>query len=355
MKLLCICPIGIGNYLLFYPACKLLKKYRPDAQLHLLALRKPIAELAAPDPLWDKIHLIDPTKEKNKVKTIKFINSLRKEAYDVSLSFFPSNTWQYNLFPFLCAIPERYNFNYPLKQMQSLSVLNTDKLNIDPELHDVIQNVKLAAHFLDNNLSGDDICFPELYSDHEIEQTKKILGEGAPAYMAIHPGSSVEHGMDAKRWAPERFGLLADRICGTLGVKALIFGGPDELQIKKQVASVMNENCQIIEPQNLRLTAALMKQCALCLCNDSGLMHIAACVGIPVAAVFGPTDEKRNGPWGQGHLILRKEMKGFPLWTAKTVGSRAVPKGVDPMESINALSVDDAWEMVRPWLKKIQS
>jgi hypothetical protein len=63
MKILCICPIGIGNYLLMYPACCALKKKRPESELHLLALRGAIRDLADGDPLWSGLSVIDPTRD----------------------------------------------------------------------------------------------------------------------------------------------------------------------------------------------------------------------------------------------------------------------------------------------------
>ena len=92
----------------------------------------------------------------------------------------------------------------------------------------------------------------------------------------------------------------------------------------------------------------------MCLCNDSGLMHIAACSGVPVAAIFGPTDEKRNGPVGAGHLIIRKIMPGFPLWTARNAGVRKICRKIDPQESLRVLTVEDAWSMVEPWLRNLK-
>lgn len=355
MKLLCICPIGIGNYLMFYPSCALIKKMRPDIELHILALRKAIKEIASGDHLWDKVHLIDPTREKNKGRILSFIKELRKESYDVSLSFFPSNTWQYNLLPFLCGIPKRYNFSYPLKKISSLSFLSNRKYDMDHSLHDVNQNAGLAGFFLEKDLGKEELSFPLLYKDEDTEQALNMLKDCSTVRLAIHPGSSVEHGMDAKRWEPERFGLLADRICESVGATALIFGGPDEQEIKLRTKAVMKHASRIIEPVNLGLTAALIKQCSLCLCNDSGLMHVAAGVGIPVVAIFGPTDEKRNGPFGSGHLIIRKKMPGFPLWTARNVGARVLPRGVDPRESLNALSVDEAWEQLKRWLEQLKN
>ena len=351
MKLLCICPIGIGNYLLFYPACKLLKDFRPETELHLLALRKQIADFAEGDPLWERVHIIDPTRERSPGKIASFIWGLRRERFHTSLSFFPSNTWQYNLLPNLCGIPERFAVRYPMKRFQSLSFLNNRLVPIDTSLHDLYQNVNLAGFFLHKDLHKTQLHFPVLCTGAEHQRANEILQSSLPVRIAVHPGSSIEHGMDAKRWAPQKFGALADRICEVLGAEALIFGGPDELQIKEKVASVMKQPHRIMEPLHLQMTAALMKACKLCLCNDSGLMHIAACSGVPVIALFGPTDERRNGPVGSGHLVIRKEMPGFPLWTARNVGARAVPRGVDPQESLNALSVDGAWERVKPWLQ----
>jgi ADP-heptose:LPS heptosyltransferase len=82
-------------------------------------------------------------------------------------------------------------------------------------------------------------------------------------------------------------------------------------------------------------------------------MHIAACLGVPTVALFGPTDEKRNGPVGDANLVIRHEMDGFPVWTAENVGVRDLKSASDPSASLKALSVDEAWEKVMPWMKKV--
>ena len=87
--------------------------------------------------------------------------------------------------------------------------------------------------------------------------------------------------------------------------------------------------------------------------NDSGLMHLAACVGTPTVGIFGPTDEGRNGPMGERTLVVRRHLEGFPLWTAANVGSRAVPEGVNPRESLERLGVNEAWQKIEPWLGRI--
>jgi heptosyltransferase-2 len=358
MKILCICPIGIGNYLLVYPACALLRKAFPDARLHLLALRRPISEIAQRDPLWERVHSIDPTRERSLARQWDFVNLLAKENYDASLSFFPSNNWQYNLLPFFWGIKKRYAFDYPLKKGASLSFLNNHSLPIDPLLHDVHQNLKLAALFTGKDGADAPPVFPQLFGSEEKTEARNIIGEtpGPGTVIGIHAGSSGEHGMAAKRWDPMRFGELANRVAGEFEAQVLIFGGPDEEKLKHVVASVVSVPHRIIGSRGLPLTAALISECAVFLCNDSGLMHIAACMKVPVAAVFGPTDDRRNGPVGGETIVIRKEMEGFPLWTAATVGVRGVKTGgVDPQASLRALTVDDAWEKILPWLRRVKT
>ena len=302
-----------------------------------------------------KIHCIDPDRDRGVRRRAAVVHSLMRERFSSSLSFFPSNNWQYNLLPFLCGVRNRVAFDYPLKKGGSLSFLNTRFLAIDPALHDIDQNLRFAGFFSGTPAAIGPHDFPPLYSEKDREPADRFLADlGGPArYVGVHAGSSAEHGMAAKRWDPMRFGELATRICDRLGAQALLFGGGDEERIKLVAASVMRSPHRVVEPRPLPLTAALISRCSVFLCNDSGLMHMAACMGVPTLALFGPTDEHRNGPAGPGHLVVRTAMHGFPLWTASTVGVRSVKPGIDPAASLKALTVEEAWEKARPWLDTV--
>jgi heptosyltransferase-2 len=358
MKALCVCPIGVGNYLLTYPACAALKKARAGLSLHLLGLRSGIGELAARDPLWDKIHIFDPTRIRlNFLKVLSILRSLRAERFDISLNFFPSNKWMYNLLPFCAGIPQRYGFAYRYDPFTKLSFLLTHRAPVDETLHDVRQNMGLAGLNLgDDRFKDKEIVFPALFGDADREWAVSYLrSQGHSDVIAVHPGSSAEHGMIYKRWPPDRFADIADRICRMLGVGCLVFGTKDEDGLKQAVAGAMSAPCTAVEPVNLQKTAALLHCCRLCLCNDAGIMHVASCGGTPTIAVFGPTDEKRNGPAGPNALTVRKTMAGFPVWHAGNVGNRRTGPGVRPSESLLSLSADEAWEQIRPWVSRLFS
>ena len=145
---------------------------------------------------------------------------------------------------------------------------------------------------------------------------------------------------------------MSDEACRFCSADAYVVGSADEADVKQATAAAMKQRVHVVEPVSIRRTAALLSECTMCICNDSGIMHMAACMGVPTVGIFGPTDERRNGPYGRKTLVIRKPMTGFPLWTAENVGDRGVPHGVDPRASLAALTADDAWEQLRPWLEK---
>lgn len=352
MRVLCICPIGIGNYLLFYPACSLLKRRRPDLELSLLGLRPSIRDIAENDPLWSRIHIFDPTRMTGGIaEKLSVVRQLRAQEFDAGIAFFPANKWQYNLLPFLVGIPRRYGFRYHRDPPGKLSFLCTDRLVVDVDLHDLNQNIAMAWHVLGEKMEESTVVFPSLCTAEDDVWAGTYLRErNVSCGLAVHAGSSEEHGMAAKRWQADKFAFLADRMCERLGAHALLFGGPEEAALKEQVAAAMKAKAHVVDAVSLRRTAALIKKCRVCLCNDSGLMHIAGVTGVPTVAIFGPTDEKRNGPVGCESFVVRGQVPGFPVWTAANVGSRGVPKGTDPGASLRGLSGEDAWDQVRAWL-----
>jgi heptosyltransferase-2 len=326
--------------------------------MYMLALRSGIAALAQGDPLWNGIEAFDPDKLKGDVAgQAAIIFRLRSARFDASLNFFPSNTWQYHALPLLGGIRRRYGFKYDKKRLSSMSFLGTDLVAVDPALHDVRQNLCLAGFFLNEDLSAEPVVFPRQFGGEEAQWAEGFCRSvaGDSRAIAVHPGSSAEHGMDVKRWPPERFAKLADEACRSLSARAFIVGSPDEAGIKNAVAGAMKQKAHVVDPVSLQKTAALLSRCACCIANDSGIMHMAACMGVPTAGIFGPTDDRRNGPWGEKNLVIRKPMPGFPVWTAQNVGDRSLPPEVDPKASLDSLSAGEAWEQMKPWLEKISS
>ncbi len=125
--------------------------------------------------------------------------------------------------------------------------------------------------------------------------------------VVIHPAGGSNPGMtlSAKRWPPQRFATLADRLIEERGAQVLLVGGPDDGPITAAIKDGMR-----YEPRDLtgQLTfgqlGALLERCDLFIGHDTGAMHLAVAVGAPVVAIFGPSDPRMYGPYGKNGVTL---------------------------------------------------
>ena len=128
--------------------------------------------------------------------------------------------------------------------------------------------------------------------------------------IGINPGA--QYGI-AKRWHPERFGFVADRLAREYGAKVIIFGGPGDVSTAGAVHASMREDAlNLAGKTGLRGLMALTRRCRIFITNDSGPMHISAALGVPTLAVFGSTDHVATGPFGEGHRIIREPVNCSP-------------------------------------------
>jgi lipopolysaccharide heptosyltransferase II len=119
-----------------------------------------------------------------------------------------------------------------------------------------------------------------------------------------------------KRWPAASFAATADRLQQE-GLGAVVFiGGPDERRDVAAVRTLMKTAAiDMAGSTSVGLLPALLNKAALFLTNDSGPMHIAAAVGTPVVALFGPTSATRTGPYGAGHRVLSGQVPCSPCFS----------------------------------------
>jgi heptosyltransferase-2 len=169
------------------------------------------------------------------------------------------------------------------------------------------------------------------------------VGLGGRRFLAgACPGASFG---GAKRWLPDRYANLADRLIDALGADVLIFGSPAERPLAEAVARAMAHTPVIVAGETtLREFMALLAKCRLVITNDSGPMHLAAALGLPLVAVFGSTDERATGPVALRARIIKHPVECSPC------GLRECP--ID-FRCMNGISVDDVYmaalESVKKW------
>ena len=118
------------------------------------------------------------------------------------------------------------------------------------------------------------------------------------ALVGIAPGAAFGH---AKRWPPERFAALATSLCDESGAACVLLGRDDDRDAGQKVeaafgAATSKRLINLIGQTDLLMLMGVLSHCRALVANDSGALHLAAAMGVPVTAIYGPTDERYSLP-----------------------------------------------------------
>lgn len=350
-KTLVFCPIGLGNFIMATPALDFLSRELGKENLALLALKGSIRDMALGSGFFGDIHFWDPDKE-GKAQGLKILASIRRAGYARSLSLFPTSHWKFGLFAALSGVRSKAGFQYPNQKWPE--ILQELSVPLDFQAHDTDQNLRLAEAFLGKPFAGErNLVFP-------LAPTPFKGSEGR-TYYVCHPGSSAERGMEDKRLPPSVYAEIINRIRREFGLSALLIGGPEEASLRKEILGSAPDAAWEAPAGSLEAVAGQISGSRFFLGNDSGLMHIAVALGKRCAAFFGPTDERRTGPYGYReksgnstrHLILRKPgLECAPCWTLATIGGNP-PCIHGDTRCLRRFGSEEAWPALRPFLADI--
>ena len=144
-----------------------------------------------------------------------------------------------------------------------------------------------------------------------------LIREGATGpFVVLNPGAKSH----IKRWRPEGFAVVADRLYSECGVRPIFIGTENDKEVVAAVTAKMKgPHHNIINKTNIRQLAALIKRSKLLITNDSAPLHIGCAVGAKVLAVFGPTDYRKYGPTGEFDIVVAKKLHCSPCESAECV------------------------------------
>ncbi|MCC7494612.1 MAG: lipopolysaccharide heptosyltransferase II [Fimbriimonadaceae bacterium] len=142
--------------------------------------------------------------------------------------------------------------------------------------------------------------------------------------VAVAPGGGKNPGttMTMKRWPLERFVELTQALRATLGVGVVVVGSPDEADLCAAVRAASPGVANLCGRTVLPHLAAVLARCAAVVANDTGPLHIAAALGVPTVALFGPTDPRLVAPLGPRHRYLWEPPECGPCYRPDNVQSR---------------------------------
>ena len=123
---------------------------------------------------------------------------------------------------------------------------------------------------------------------------------------------------DTKRWAPRKIAELSDRLIEGYGAHIIFTGAKDDHSAVEEIVTLMRHTAVNASGKTtLKELAFLLKHAKLMITTDSGPMHIAAAMGTPVVALFGPTAPWRTGPYTDTALIVSTHLPCSPCFKRK--------------------------------------
>ncbi len=162
--------------------------------------------------------------------------------------------------------------------------------------HVVEQALSLAEAVTKQPVFDCPVEFPE---DPDAEEKLRPLLCDMPKFAILSPGA----GWGAKQWPAERYGAVARKLASD-GIQSLINYGPGEAELAAAVETASGGAARKVSCSVAELIA-LTRHARLFIGGDTGPLHLAAALNIPVVAIFGPTNPARNGPFGTMAIVLR--------------------------------------------------
>ena len=316
MKILVIALSGIGDALMFTPALTLLRKHFPDAQIDTLVMYRGAYEIYSVNPNLNKVIHFNFLGE-GALRSFKFLFGLRKK-YDASINVYPSNRKEYNLIHFLIGAKKRAGAVYLRKDKINFGFLNNTRVSEDDNVHNVQTNIKLCEALIGKKFI-EEPALEFLIPENEIVSANKFFNDAGVSadelVVGFHPGCATLKNHIKRRWEPEKFAELGKKLIKDHSTRILIFGGPEEKELKDKIHSLIgSKNSFVVDAESLTKSSAIMQRCNVFVTNDSSQMHIAAALGLKVVAIIGPTNQKYIYPWKTEHQIVSLHLDCAPCF-----------------------------------------
>ena len=316
---------------LLTPALRALKRTYPESNLTLL-LRPLVADLMKTHPYVDTC-IVD-TKNRGRYRSLRELtHQIRRAAFDVAVVLHPTS-FRNALLPFLARVPMRVGTN-----VNGRGMLLTASRKDDTSGHEVHRYLRVLQ-LLDIDTSLDSLEFWHTDADREMIQDL-LDAEGVSStdrLIALNLGTTWR----TKQWDIANFVEVIEQIARRRPDTSVVLTGSSAETERAAALPTALPAINLVGKTSILQLGALLERCEICLTCDSGPMHIAAAVGTPTVALFGPTDPVRHKPYGAGHTVVEKPVVCRPCYR-RTCHQQDTPHlcmtEIDPAEVVKTLEI----------------
>jgi heptosyltransferase-1 len=303
-KILIVKPSSLGDVVHSLPLLSSIRSGFPKAEIHWV-IAKGLEGLLEGHPMIDGLVIINKDMWKKISRTGETVReirglfrSLRGAGYDMVIDL--QGLLRSGLITMSTGAHLRIGF---AGAREGSTFFYNKKVSTGRDMHAVERYLKIAEEL---GCDGGRVLFPfppEKGGLPGIKEFKASLND----YAVLVPGAR----WDTKIWPAERFGMLASM----LPLKSVVIGSGKDVPIADRIVGIAGGKAVSLAGRTtLAELVEIMRGARMVISNDSGPMHIAAALNVPVAALFGPTSPERTGPYGKGHVIVRSERGCSPCF-----------------------------------------
>ncbi len=303
---------AMGDCIYTFPLVSSLRARFPRAEI-VWIVGAEYQEIPRLHPGVDEVIVVDSKRWRREIRSgrlgavVEEIRAMRRlwaaKPFDIALD--PQGLVKSGAIAWLTRATVRVGFARAACREGMNTLFTTHRVVSPPDGHIVRKNLSLLAPFDSDVWSGR----PDFGIRVPHEAEAKIASLLQPAgirsedrLIGIHPGV----GHSSKRWDPDRYAQVGDRLQQRGAARVILTAGPGEEALVSRVALQMRSAPIVIPPLRANELAALLSRCDLLIAGDTGPLHLAAALGCPTVALYGPSDPVRVAPVGHRHQILKK-------------------------------------------------
>jgi heptosyltransferase-2 len=328
-RLLVVAPNWLGDAVMALPAIADVRRAMPDADI-VVSARPPVA------PLFAMVPEVGGGPER--AAPLQAGSGATLQGRDPQIALLLPNSFHSAFTVARAGIPERWGYRTDWRGR-----LLTRAIEKPRGVHQVeyYQHLTRALGFP----SGPAVPRVSV-SDRLRDAARAVLRDqgwtGDGPFVALAPGAAYG---GAKRWPPDYFAELA-RTLAADGVSSAIVGSAADAPTRNELIAALGPGVRIIDlvgRTDLPTLAGVLSLCRACVANDSGAMHLAAAVGVPVVAIFGPTNDRATAPrpptsdLGPPTSVLIHDVWCRPCMLRECPLDHACMRGVEPARAMAAL------------------
>lgn len=314
MNILIVKLSAIGDVVHTLPSLSALRKHYPGAHIDWV-VEEAAADLVRGHPYLDRVIV---SRRRQWVKQLKrgafgqpgrearaLVGDIRRRPYDLVIDF--HGLLKSAVIVWLSRGRRKIGYD-SMQEFSSLPL--TEKIPEDMTKHAVDRYLDFARYL---GADATPVEFLVPVAGENTDRVDALLQDNGIAkedvFIAVNPTALWQ----TKLWEDEKFAGLSDRLVSETGMKIVFTDSvPDNIN---RIQSLMRrESVNLGGRTTLKDLACLYRRASFLVTTDSGPMHLAAAMGTRVCALFGPTDPSRTGPYGNNHIVVRKQMACSPCF-----------------------------------------